>query len=67
MALTPTQKAGLEAAILAYLAAEGARFARTTTAFKEDTRPQPPLEVGAELLGKGVDAGATRPAAEGVL
>ena len=36
MALTQAQKTGLEAAILAYLAAEGTRFARTAAAFKEE-------------------------------
>ena len=38
MALTHAQKTGLEAAILAYLAAEGGRFARTVAAFKEEAQ-----------------------------
>jgi len=38
MPLTHAQKAGLEAAILAYLAAEGERFARTVAAFKEEAK-----------------------------
>ena len=38
MALTDAQKTGLEAAILAYLAAEGGRFARTVAAFKEEAQ-----------------------------
>ena len=38
MALTDAQKAGLEAAILAYLAAEGGRFARTVASFKEEAQ-----------------------------
>ena len=38
MPLTHAQKTGLEAAILAYLAAEGGRFARTVAAFKEEAQ-----------------------------
>jgi len=38
MALTHAQKTGLEAAILAYLTAEGGRFARTVAAFKEEAQ-----------------------------
>ena len=40
MPLTHAQKTGLEAAILAYLAAEGGRFARTVAAFKEESQLQ---------------------------
>ena len=46
MALTHAQKTGLEATILAYLVAEGGRFARTVAAFKEE----------AALGGDGDDA-----------
>jgi hypothetical protein len=38
MALTHAQRTGLEAAILAYLTAEGGRFARTVAAFKEEAQ-----------------------------
>ena len=38
MPLTHAQKMGLEAAILAYLAEEGGRFARTVAAFKEEAQ-----------------------------
>ena len=41
--LTAVQKAGVEAAILEYLAAEGGRFARTLAAFQEEVQlPSPP-------------------------
>jgi len=38
MPLTHAQKTGLEAAVLAYLTAEGGRFARTVAAFKEEAQ-----------------------------
>jgi hypothetical protein len=38
MVLTDVQKTGLEAAILAYLVAEGGRFTRTVAAFKEEAQ-----------------------------
>ena len=38
MVLTHAQRTGLEAAILAYLTAEGGRFARTVAAFKEEAQ-----------------------------
>ena len=42
MALTAEQKAGVEAAILEYLVAEGGRFARTVMNFQEEMQ-LPPL------------------------
>jgi Ankyrin repeats (3 copies) len=53
MALTDAQKTGLEAAILAYLAAEGGRFARTVAAFKEEAQGP---SVGGLGSGEGGDS-----------